>query len=475
MPASDTLAATSVVTRIAPSPTGSMHIGNARAALFNWLYARHRGGRFLLRIEDTDRARHSEASVQVIFDSLKWLGLDWDGEPVFQFARADDHREVVRRLVEGGHAYRCYLSADEAEAAKLAARAAGHALRSPWRDRQPGAAQASAAYVLRFRVPEDGETVIEDIIRGTVRFPNKDLEDLVLLRGDGAPTYNLAVTVDDHDMGVTHVVRGEEHLGNAARQALIYRAMDWPLPAFAHLPLILGSDGGKLSKRHGAQSVGEFADMGYLPEALRNYLARLGWGHGNDEIFSDQQAIAWFDLKDVTRAAARLDAVKLAHVNNHYIRAADDARLTTLVEATLARAGFAGPPDARSRLAACIPLVKDGAKTIVELAELCGFALKSRPLELSAKIKALLIDETRDRLTRLAGALEAQAVWAPLELTAGLRAFADSEGVGLGKIGPALRGALSGDGEAPDLAGALTALGREESLGRIHDALSRSR
>ena len=295
-----------VVTRIAPSPTGAMHIGNARSALFNWLYARHCGGRFLLRIEDTDRARSTEAAVQVIFDSLKWLGLEYDETPVFQFARADRHREVARELLERGWAYRCWMTPEEGEEAKAAARAQGHALRSPWRDRTPDAAMIDQPHVVRFKTPTEGETVVHDAVRGKVAFPNKDLEDLVILRTDGTPTYNLAVTVDDHDMGVTHVIRGEEHLSNAGRQSLMYLAMDWTVPVFGHLPLILGEDGAKMSKRHGAQSVGELRALGYLPEALRNYLARLGWGHGDDEIFGVEQAIEWFDVKDVTKAAARM-------------------------------------------------------------------------------------------------------------------------------------------------------------------------
>jgi glutamyl-tRNA synthetase len=466
-------AANPVVTRIAPSPTGAMHIGNARAALFNWLYARHCGGRFLLRIEDTDRARHSEAAVEVIFESLKWLGLDWDGDPVFQFARAQIHRDVVAQLIAAGHAYLCFLTADEAEVAKQQARAEGHALRSPWRALSPTREQAAQAHAVRFRTPDEGETVIEDVVRGRIAFPNKDLEDLILLRSDGAPTYNLAVTVDDHDMGVTHVIRGEEHLSNAARQVLIYRAMGWTTPAFAHLPLIVGPDGAKLSKRHGAQSVGEFAELGYLPEALRNYLARLGWGHGDEEIFSDEQAVAWFDLKDVVRAAARLDLTKLAHINNHYIRVADNGRLADLVLDVLGRRNVALPPGARSRLLAAIPTVKDGAKTIADLADLTEFSLKARPLELDQKTIDVLTPETRGLLERLARDFAEEASWETAPLGVRLRRFADAEGVGLGRIGPALRGVLSGGAPAPDLAGALTALGRDESLGRIEDALSR--
>ena len=464
-----------VVTRIAPSPTGAMHIGNARAALFNWLYARHEGGKFLLRIEDTDRERSTADSVQVIFDSLEWLGLQWDGEPVFQHARADLHRAAVDRMLAWGSAVPCDGTAERSRGAPEQAKDEGHALRSPWRDQTAGHNQVGQPHVIRFRTPDDGETVIEDLVRGTVRFPNKDLEDFVLLRTDGAPIYNLAVTVDDHDMGVTHVARGEEHLSNAARQTLMYHALGWTPPTFAHLPLILGKDGAKLSKRHGAQSVGEFRQMGYLPETVRNYLAKLGWGHGDDEIFSDAQAIAWFDLNDVTKAPARLDWDKLNHFNNHYIRQADDERLTGLVLDALDTRDVRLPADARARLLAAIPLVKEGAKTILELADLCLFALKTRPLALDEKGLSQLTDETRARLSRLRDALENQGDWTPQPLEAALKQFAAAEGVGMGKFGPALRSVLSGGAPAPDLAGALTILGRSESLGRLDDALSQVR
>ena len=460
-----------VVTRIAPSPTGSMHIGNARAALFNRLYARHTGGRFLLRIEDTDRERSTEASVQVIFDSLDWLGLDYDGPPVFQFARADIHRGVVAALMARGRAYRCYMTPEEADAAKQASRVAGEALHSPWRDRTSGPGQDGSPFVVRFKTPLPGETVIDDLVRGRVVFPNKDIEDLVLLRSDGTPTYNLAVTVDDHDMGVTHVIRGEEHLSNAARQMMIYQAMDWPTPAFAHLPLILGADGAKLSKRHGAQAVGEFRDMGYLPEAMRNYLARLGWGHGDAEIFSDAQASEWFDLTDVVKSPARLDWAKLNHINQHYIRIADDGRLIALVEAIHKGRGVVITEAGRVRLAAAVPLVKEGAHTTLELADLTLFALLARPVTLDETSKARLDAPTLERLARLQLALENVIDWTPTPLGEALRTFSQVEGVGMGKFGPALRAMLSGGVPAPDLAGALAALGREESLGRMEDAL----
>jgi glutamyl-tRNA synthetase len=463
-----------VVTRIAPSPTGSMHIGTARTALFNFLYARHTGGTFLLRIEDTDRERSTEAAVQVIFDGLKWLGLEPDAPPVFQAARADLHRAAVDDLLKSGRAYRCFMTVEELAAERERARAEGRAVRSPWRDREPPMGD-NRPFVVRFRGPADGETVVDDLVKGPVVFKNRELDDLVLLRSDGAPTYNLAVVVDDHDMGITHVIRGDDHLNNAARQSLIYQALDYDLPKFGHLPLIHGPDGAKLSKRHGAQAVGEFAEMGYLPEAMRNYLARLGWGHGDDELFTDAQAIAWFDVKDVVKAPARLDWAKINHVNNHYIREADIARLATLVREVLVREETPLPDDADARLVAVIALVRDGAKTIVELADLCRFALKTRPLALDDKIGAMLTEEVRERMARLAEALGQAPDWAPEPLTADLRAFAASEGVGLGKIGPWLRAVLSGGAPAPDLAGALTALGREESLGRIDDALSHVR
>ena len=461
-----------VVTRIAPSPTGAMHIGNARSALFNWLYARHTGGRFLLRIEDTDRARSTETAVQVIFDSLEWLGLEYDGAPVFQFARADRHREVARELLERGWAYRCWMTPEEGEAAKAAARAAGHALRSPWRDRQPDAGMIDQPHVIRFKTPMDGETVIEDAVRGTVAFPNKDLEDLVILRTDGTPTYNLAVTVDDHDMGVTHVIRGEEHLSNAGRQSLMYQAMDWTVPAFGHLPLILGEDGAKMSKRHGAQSVGELKALGYLPEALRNYLARLGWGHGDDEIFSVEQAIEWFDVSNVTKAGARFDFTKLNAVNAHYIRAADDQRLFDLTMALLAdKRETPGPAEAEG-LRRAIPLVKDGAKTLLDLPNLASFAMMRRPIQLDEKTRARLSEDAVGRLRRLREKLGGQNGWTSQGLDELLRAFVAEEGVKFGEIGPLLRGVLTGGNAAPDLASTLFALQREEALGRIDDALS---
>ncbi|HWA59917.1 MAG TPA: glutamate--tRNA ligase, partial [Caulobacteraceae bacterium] len=318
-----------VVTRIAPSPTGMMHIGTARTALFNWLYARHTGGKFLLRIEDTDRERSTEAAVKVIFEGLSWLGLEPDDEPVFQHARAERHKQAALAMLEAGAAYRCYMTVEELAEEREKARAEGRPIRSPWRDRGPPAG-SNTPFVVRLRAPQEGETVIDDLTKGKVVFRNRELDDLILLRADGTPTYNLAVVVDDHDMGITHVIRGDDHLSNAARQTLIYQGLGWSVPVFSHLPMIHGPDGAKLSKRHGAQAVSEFAEMGYLPEAMRNYLARLGWGHGDDEIFGDEQAIAWFDVADVVPAPSRLDWAKLNHINQHYIRLADDERLADL-------------------------------------------------------------------------------------------------------------------------------------------------
>jgi glutamyl-tRNA synthetase len=460
-----------VVTRIAPSPTGDMHIGTARTALFNWLYARHTGGKFLLRIEDTDRERSTPSAVQVIFDGLKWLGLQPDAEPVFQASRAARHQEVAYDLLTKGAAYRCYMTVEELAAEREKARAEGRAIRSAWRDFE-GSPPNDLPHVVRFRGPLDGETVIDDQVKGPVTFRNKELDDLILLRSDGGPTYNLAVVVDDYDMGITHVIRGDDHLNNAARQTLIYQALGWETPVWAHLPLIHGPDGAKLSKRHGAQAVSEFDAMGYLPEAMRNYLARLGWGHGDDEIFNDDQAAAWFDIVDVVSAPARLDWAKLNHINNHYIRQADIGRLADLVAHIHRSRDFARHPDEAAILQRTIPFVRDGAKTMLELAGQTVFALLHRPLELPEKARANLTEEVVGRLSRLKDALLGEADWTAPTLEARLRSFAEAEGVGLGKVGPHLRAVLSGGSPAPDLAGALVSLGKPESLGRIEDALS---
>ena len=451
-----------------------MHIGTARTALFNWLYARHTGGKFLLRVEDTDRERSTEAAVQVIFAGLKWLGLEADETPVFQAARADRHRVAVDAMLDRGSAYRDYMTPEELEAERTLARAEGRVVRSPWRDLSPNDAP-NRPFVVRLKAPNEGETLIDDQVKGPVKFQNCDLDDLILLRSDGTPTYNLAVVVDDQEMGVTHVIRGDDHLNNAARQTLIYQGLGWKSPVWAHLPLIHGPDGAKLSKRHGAQAVGEFAEMGYLPEAMRNYLAKLGWGHGDDEIFTDAQAIAWFDIRDVVGAPARLDWAKLNHLNNHYLRLAEPARLAALVADILRGRDWPLRTGDLALIGHTIPLVRDGAKTLLELADAVVFVLKPRPLEMPEKAMALLNEETAGRLGRLRERLAVAENWDVQTLEALNKGFAESEGVGLGKIGPALRAVLSGGSPAPDLAGALVALGKDESLGRLDDALSLAR
>ncbi|MGH7026995.1 glutamate--tRNA ligase [Brevundimonas sp.] len=464
-----------VVTRFAPSPTGYLHIGGARTALFNWLYAKSRGGKFLIRVEDTDRERSTDDAVKAIFDGLSWLELFGDEEPVFQFARADRHREVAEQLLASGHAYRDFLTADETGALRDQAKAEGRDFVSPWRDREPTVDDLAKPHTVRFRRPLDQAVLVEDAVQGAVRWDSASLDDLVILRSDGAPTYNLAVVVDDHDMGVTHVIRGDDHLNNAARQSLIYDALGWPRPTFAHIPLIHGPDGAKLSKRHGAQAVHEYAEMGYLPEAMRNYLARLGWAHGDHELFSDEQAIEWFDLPGIGKAPARLDFDKLAHVNAHWIRLTDDDRLAKLtLDAHLSR-GRAVQPDDEARLLRAMPFVKDRAKTILELATQTEFALKARPLALDDKTRGLLEGEGGERLSRLRERLRLFQSWDVFALEAELKAFAEEEGVGFGKIGPSMRGVLTGGSVSPDIARILAALGRDEGLGRLDDALQQDK
>ena len=463
-----------VVTRFAPSPTGYLHIGGARTALFNYLYARRHGGKFLVRVEDTDRERSTDAAVKAIFDGLAWLELFADEEPVCQFSRADRHRQVVDQLLETGHAYRDFLTADETGALRDAAKAEGRSFESPWRDRTPTVDDLAGPHTVRFRRPHPVAVVVDDAVQGQVRWDSAALDDLVLLRSDGAPTYNLAVVVDDHDMGVTHVIRGDDHLNNAARQSLIYDALGWTRPTFAHIPLIHGPDGAKLSKRHGAQAVHEYAEMGYLPEAMRNYLARLGWAHGDDELFSDEQAQEWFDLSGVGKAPARLDFDKLAHVNAHWLRLAQDDRLAKLVLDVHLSRGRALQPDDETRLLRAMPFLKDRAKTTLELADQSAFVLKARPLVIDDKGQSLLAGETLDRLKRLRDRLDLFQSWDVFALEAELKAFAEEEAVGFGKIGPPVRAALTGGSPSPDIARTLAALGREESLGRLDDALQKT-
>ncbi|MBL8536309.1 MAG: glutamate--tRNA ligase [Hyphomonadaceae bacterium] len=456
----------SVVTRFAPSPTGYLHIGGARTALFNWLFARKMGGRYLLRIEDTDRARSTDAAIAAIIDGLDWLGLSHDGEITHQFSRAARHREAAEAMIARGTAFRCYCSPDEVETLRAEAHAQGRALRSPWRD---GGERPGAPHVIRLRAPDDGDVLNADLIQGDVRIKARDIDDLVLLRADGTPTYMLSVVVDDHDMGVTHVIRGDDHLTNAARQIPIFRAMAWTPPKFAHVPLIHGEDGKKLSKRHGAQAVHEYRDMGYLPEAVAAYLMRLGWSPGHDDILSKEEAIAQFDVGQIGKGPARLDFKKLDFVNAHFMGQADDARLAQLLGDHLKGKG---EPSANARtLARIAGALKTRAKTIPDLAEQARFVLAKRPLPFTDSAKALLSEAFRARLARLSARLSAESAWEHGPLGAALKAFATEEGVGLGQIGPGLRAALTGGAPAPDLGLALELLGREEALARMSDQI----
>lgn len=465
-----------IVTRFAPSPTGFLHIGGARTALFNWLYARHTGGKMLLRIEDTDRQRSTREAIDAILEGLAWLGITWDGDPIYQFARTDRHRAAVEAMLAAGNAYRCYATPEELDEMRELARKEGRPPRydGRWRDRDPAEAPKDRAPVIRLRAPQEGETVIEDMVQGTVTFPNKDLDDLVLLRSDGTPTYMLAVVVDDHDMGVTDIIRGDDHLTNAARQTQIYRALGWDVPRMAHIPLIHGPDGAKLSKRHGALGVDAYRDMGYLPAALRNYLVRLGWSHGDQEVFSTQEMIAFFDLDRVGRSAARFDFQKLENLNGQYLRAASDAELLAAIDALVPHLPDAErrlarmTPERRAQLTAAMPGLKERAKTLVELLDNADFIFVERPLPLDDKATALLTAEGRRHLARLLPALEA-AEWTAAATEATVRAYAEAEGVKLGAVAQPLRAALTGKSTSPPIFDVLMVLGRDESLGRLKD------
>ncbi len=461
-----------VVTRFAPSPTGYLHIGGARTALFNWLYAKHHGGTFLLRIEDTDRERSTPDAVEKIFDGLRWLGLDWDGEPVMQFARAARHAEVAHQLLAEGKAYHCYASKEELDRMREEQRAAGKPMRynGLWRDRDPAEAPPGVRPVVRLKAPQSGETVIDDLVQGQVRVANEQLDDMVLLRSDGTPTYMLSVVVDDHDMGVTHVIRGDDHLTNAFRQTQLYRACGWEAPVFAHIPLIHGPDGAKLSKRHGALGVEAYRDMGYLPEAMRNYLLRLGWAHGDDEIISTEQAIEWFDLDAVGRSPARFDFTKLASLNGHYLRQADDARLLELAAPRIAeKAGRPLGDDDRARLLAGMTGLKDRAKTLVELADSAAFyAARIGPDEKAAK---LLDDDALVALAAYGRRLAELDEWTQDRLEQAAREQAEALGIKLGKLAQPLRAALTGSTVSPPIFEVMQVLGRSETLARINDKL----
>jgi glutamyl-tRNA synthetase len=465
-----------VVTRFAPSPTGFLHIGGARTALFNYLYAKHMGGKFLLRIEDTDRARSTQPAIDAILDGMTWLGLDWDGEVVYQFERAKRHAEVAQAMLDSGHAYRCYATAEELEAMRAEQRANKQPLRydGRWRDRTCGPEQEGQPFVVRLRAEREGENTIQDRVQGPVTVQNAELDDMVLLRSDGTPTYMLAVVVDDHDMGVTHVIRGDDHLNNAFRQMGIIRAMGWPEPVYAHIPLIHGSDGAKLSKRHGALGVDAYRDdMGMLPEAVNNYLLRLGWGHGDEEIISRDQAIEWFDLDAVGRAPARFDIKKLENLNGHYLREADDARLADLVAAKIGSATSPNWPDSDlDLLRRAMPFLKVRAKSINELADSAGFLFRTRPLDVDEAAAKLLEGDGRQLLARARDALAAVDDWSALALESAVRVVAEEAGLGLGKVAQPLRAALTGRTTSPGIFDVLALLGREESLARLGDQIA---
>lgn len=463
---------TEIVTRFAPSPTGSLHIGGARTALFNWLFARHHGGRFLLRIEDTDRARSTEDAKQAIFDGLGWLELDWDGEPISQASRAERHREAANQMLEAGTAYRCFATAEEITEFREKARAEGRPpiFRSPWRDSDP-ATHPDAPYTVRLRAPREGKVVIQDAVQGEVSWGADQLDDLILLRSDGTPTYMHAVVVDDHDMGITHVIRGDDHLTNAARQVLIYRALGWEAPIFAHVPLIHGPDGAKLSKRHGATSVIEYRDLGYLPAALRNYLARLGWSHGDEEFFSDAQAIEWFGLEAIGRSPARFDFAKLENLNGLHIRASEDEDLLARIEELLSVQGRPAPDEtARARLLHAMPGLKERAKTLLEIIDMAHYILAERPLALDEKAAKILDAEMRGMLARLTTRLAGDSEWRAESVEQIVRSFAEEEELKLGKVAQPLRAALTGRLISPGVFDVIETLGREETLARLGDA-----
>ena len=466
-----------VVTRFAPSPTGFLHIGGARTALFNWLYARSRSGKMLLRIEDTDRERSTAAAVNAIIDGLEWLGLNWDGEPVSQFARAARHREVAAQLLASGHAYYCYATPQELEEMREKAKAQGRSrlYDGRWRDRDPREAPPDVKPVVRLKARLEGETVLEDQVQGRVVWRNDDLDDLILVRSDGNPVYNFAVVVDDHDMGITHVIRGDDHLTNAARQMQIYEALGWTAPIMAHIPLIHGPDGSKMSKRHGALGVDAYRALGYLPAAMRNYLVRLGWAHGDQEIFSTEEMIAAFDLPQIGRSPARFDFAKLENLNGHYIRASSDADLLAEIERLLPHIA-PGPelsggltPDLRAKFLAAMPGLKERAKTLVELIDSARYLYAQRPVALDEKAAALLDAGGRALLTDLTAELAAVEPWTAETTEAAVRAFSERASLKLGAIAQPLRAALTGRTTSPGIFEVLSVLGKDETLARLSD------
>jgi glutamyl-tRNA synthetase len=466
-----------VVTRFAPSPTGFLHIGGARTALFNWLYARGRAGKMLLRIEDTDRERSTQAAIDAILDWLSWLGIEWDGDAIYQFSRAVRHREVAEQLLASGRAYHCYATPEELTQMREAARAEGRSklYNGLWRDRDPSEAPPGVKPTVRLKAPQTGETVVEDQVQGRVVWQNENLDDLVLLRSDGTPTYMLAVVVDDHDMEVTHIIRGDDHLTNAARQTQIYQALGWPVPVMAHIPLIHGPDGSKLSKRHGALGVDAYRAMGYLPAALRNYLVRLGWSHGDQEIFSTEEMIAAFDLPQIGRSPARFDVAKLENLNGHYIRQSSDADLMAAIERLLPYLPE-GPalaakltPKLREQWLAAMPSLKERAKTLLDLIASAYFLIADRPILLDDKATAMLTLDAKGLLAEVGAELTAVEPWTPEATEQAVRTFAERKGAKLGAVAQPLRAALTGRTTSPGIFEVLTVLGKAESLARLAD------
>jgi glutamyl-tRNA synthetase len=466
-----------VITRFAPSPTGFLHIGGARTALFNWLFARRAGGKMLLRIEDTDRERSTDAAIAAILDGLKWLGLNWDGEAIHQFQRATRHREIAEHLLAAGKAYYCYASPEELDEMRAKARAEGKPPRydGRWRDRSPSEAPPGVKPVIRLKAPQTGETILDDQVQGRVTWANENLDDLVLLRSDGSPTYMLAVVVDDHDMGITHIIRGDDHLTNAARQMQIYQALDWQVPIMAHIPLIHGTDGAKLSKRHGALGVDAYRAMGYLPAALRNYLVRLGWSHGDKEFFTTEEMIESFDLAHIGRSAARFDYAKLENLNGHYIRSSREADLVTALVETWShmpeREDLPKSLDAemQRKLRAAMPGLKERAKTLVELRDGAAFLFAKRPLALDAQAAEILDEGGRAHVANLLPRLAALQQWTPAAMEALVRDYAEEMNVKLGQVAQPLRAALTGRATSPGIFEVLEVLGREEGLARLRD------
>jgi glutamyl-tRNA synthetase len=467
-----------VVTRFAPSPTGYLHIGSARTALFSWAYARNQHGKFLLRIEDTDRERSTEAAVQAIYDGLSWLGLSWDGEPTLQFSRAGRHAEIANELLARGQAYYCYCSPEELATMREEARAAGKPPRynGYWRDRDPSEAPDGVAPVIRIKAPVSGEIIVHDHVQGEVVFKTENLDDFIILRSDGTPTYMLAVVVDDHDMGVTHIIRGDDHLTNAARQIIIYNGMGWDVPEMAHIPLIHGPDGAKLSKRHGALGVGAYRQMGYLPEAMLNYLARLGWSHGDDELFSIEQMIEWFSLEGLNKGAARFDFVKLENVNGHYIRESKPDYLYRVMVDTAKEIGrdrdHAGLVANAATVLAALPELQPRAKTVLELIDLAQFIYAIRPIEIDGGASEQLSADARSMLAGAKAVLEQLSDWTVPAIDGAVRAFAETRGLKLGKVAQPLRAALTGRTVSPGIFEVMVLIGKAESLARIGDQAS---